>query len=131
MSDYQKWRDAKVNPYSRIFYRHIDDLGYIVWRIGTGDNVELLHIHTIEKGKGYGRKLFYMMLDDLQACPPYHSIFGFTRVLNDDAMAFYGALGFELQEIRGLYRDGRAILFTQSYTRLLYMKADYEREIGG
>ena len=93
--------------------------GYIIWRRGTGDNVELLHIKTVEKGKGFGRRLFYDMLTGLTLDPPYYSIFGFTRTSNEDAQAFYGALGFNLQSIEGLYKDGTAVMFWQSYEKLV------------
>lgn len=114
-----------VDKYGDCRYHYIPDQGYIIWRLGTGDNTELLHIRTFEKGQGYGRKLVYMMLDRLKWNPPYHSIFGFTRVSNVEAQNFYGALGFELQETKGVYADGRAILFWQSYEELLKRRDEY------
>ncbi len=95
------------------------DEGDIVWRPGTGGNAELLYIHTTEHGKGYGRALVYMMLDDLKSDPPYHSVFGFTRVSNEEARAFYAALGFRLHEVPGVYADGRAVLFEAPYADLV------------
>lgn len=115
-----------ILPFERPGYIYDPRAGFIVWRRGTGNNVELLHIRTFEKGKGHGRRLVYQMLDKLADDPPYHSVFGFTRVDNAEAKAFYGALGFELQTVRGLYADGQAIMFWQSYARLQELRTQYE-----
>lgn len=96
-----------------------DSTGWIMWRYGTGGNVELTDIHTTERGKGHGRQLFYVMLDALRADPPYYSVFGFTRVSNEEARAFYAALGFRLHEVPGVYADGRAVLFEAPYADLV------------
>jgi len=118
---------TKVEPYEGCDF--INDVrGYIVWRRGTGDNTELLHIKTTEHGKGYGRQLVYGMLDKLRERPPYHSVYGFTRVSNTEAQAFYGALGFSLQEIQGVYADGRAVLFWAAYKDLLAKREEWENE---
>lgn len=98
---------------------HSDDTGYVTWRRGTGGNVELFNIKTRDRGKGYGRQLVYAMLDALKADPPYHSVFGFTRVSNEEARAFYAALGFRLHEVPGVYADGRAVLFEAPYADLV------------
>lgn len=107
-----------ITPFAGLHY-HADRTGFIVWRRGTGHNVELLHIKTYEKGQGHGRALFFVMLDRLKDDPPYHSVYGFTRVSNSEARAFYGALGFQLDEVAGPYADGRAVLFWASYQDLL------------
>jgi len=115
----------KLQPYSRCRYLYNKNEGYIVWRVGTGENVELLHLRTFVKRKGYGRKLVYGMLESLKEKPPYHSVFGFTRTSNLEAQEFYGALGFNLQEIDGLYRDGQAIMFWKEYSQLVKERDDY------
>jgi ribosomal protein S18 acetylase RimI-like enzyme len=92
--------------------------GYIVWRLGTGDNVELLHIRTFTRGRGFGKELVKEMLKRLKDRPPYYSVFGFTRVSNEEAQAFYGALGFDLTPVSGVYKDGQAILFSGCFTTL-------------
>lgn len=117
-------RRTKVDPFVTVS-SYEDETGYVVWRRGTGDNVELLHIHTAERGKGYGRNLVYRMLDELKYEPPYHSVFGFTRVSNDEAKKFYAALGFELVEVPGVYEDRRAILFWQEYDVLVTKMETY------
>lgn len=119
-----------ICPYQSVRYIYRRGEGFIAWRRGTGDNVELLHIKTLVKKQGIGRKLVYAMLEYLRECPPYHSVFGFTRVDNEEARAFYGALGFSLQEIAGVYADGRAILFYAPYKRLLEAKNEYEKGVG-
>ena len=112
----QEFQSKYVLPFKNVSHIYQANRGFICWRMGTGDNVELLHIKTFEKGKGYGRELFYQMLDIMTK--PYHSVFGFTRVGNKEAKAFYGVLGFELQKVKGIYRDGTAILFWQSHDKL-------------
>lgn len=94
-------------------------MGYIVWRLGTGENIELLHIRTTKKKHGYGKRLFCLMLRDLKYNQPYHSIFGFTNVGNDEAKKFYAAIGFELETVNGVYAAGSCILFWASYKHLL------------
>lgn len=115
-----------VVPFKGLEHVYQDGAGFIAWRRGTGDNVELLHIRTFESGKGHGRRLFYQMLDRLADRPPYYSIFGFTRVSNAEAQAFYGTLGFYLQAVEGLYAEGTAVMFWQSYIRLTEKRDRHE-----
>lgn len=118
----------KVLKFTPVYY-HEDATGYIVWRLGTGENVELLHIHTNERGKGHGRRLFYHMLKEIErkGPEPYHSIFGFTRVSNQEAQAFYGALGFVLDKVNGPYQDGHSIFFSAPYSVLLESMKEFLR----
>ena len=117
--------DQYVTPFENTCHYSIEGKGYIIWRLGTGDNIELLHIRTYKKRQGIGRQLFYGMLELLEYCPPYYSIFGFTRSTNDEAQRFYGALGFNLQPINGIYLDGTATLFWQSYKQLVHNKNEW------
>lgn len=114
-----------VAPFVEVKWEYEPE-GYIVWRHGTGGNVELLHIRTFRPGQGDGRRLVYRMLDLLRERPPYYSVFGFTRASNAEAQAFYGALGFNLQPVNGLYAEGQAVMFWQSYERLMALKGEYE-----
>ena len=107
-----------INPFKEVSFIY-DDRGFIVWRPGTGDNTELLHIRTFKKRKGYGKQLFLEMLELLKANPPYYSIFGFTRVDNIEAHNFYTALGFTLETINGLYHAGECRVFWAPYRSLL------------
>ena len=104
-------------------YRHVPHItlsnGFIVWRRGTGDNVELLHIKTYVPGQGTGRELVIAMLNCLKSNPPYCTVFGFTRTCNEGSQKFYQALGFELTTVKGVYQDGAAVLFSQEYKTLL------------
>lgn len=113
---------------------HATNEGYIVWRRGSGDNVELLHIRAYRKQQGVGKRLLLHMVKELQNDPPYKTVFGFTRISNDAARAFYLSLGFTLTEVDGVYADGRAVLFSQSYESLVtrLSKADerYYSEAG-
>lgn len=116
----------RVWPYREVDF-HEDETGYVVWRPGTGRNVELLHIHTEERGKGHGRRLVYRMLDRLRDDPPYHSVFGFSRASNEEAHAFYVALGFQVQTVKGVYQDGRAVLFWGEYRSLVKRMEEWKR----
>lgn len=129
--EYQEFEEKYLYPYEKMHYKYWPE-GFIVWRLGTGRNVELLHIRSSEKGKGHGRMLFYHLLLELEGrgyweCErPYHSVFGFTRISNQEAQAFYKALGFELQTVQGIYKDEQAILFSQSFEKLLGKKREYQ-----
>jgi len=110
--------EVYVYPYEYVTTIEMDN-GYIVYRMGTGRNIELLHIKTHEPGKGTGRELILDMLRCLKDEPPYCTVFGFTRTCNEASQKFYKALGFELTPVKGVYADGHAILFSQKYTTLL------------
>lgn len=124
---YDQFLQEYLEPYSWVNHLYVDGAGWIVWRPGTGLNVELLHIRTFEPGRGYGRQLFYAMLGSLQEKDtPYHSVFGFTRVGNYEARRFYGALGFDLTEVEGVYQEGTAVLFRQSFRKLVRLMKEYQ-----
>lgn len=116
---YYEFFNNYVKPFQDVKALYDPNKGFIVWRLGTGRNVELLHIRAFALRQGYGRTLFHRMLYALEETPPYYSVFGFTRVTNTRAAAFYEALGFNLQPVRGLYADGRAVMFWQSFTELI------------
>lgn len=113
----EEFKEKYIKPFDRLNYI-FDDRGYIVWREGTGNNMELLHIGVFKKRKGYGRQLVKEMLQNLKAHPPYFSVFGFTRTSNDVAHSFYKALNFDLVPLAGLYKDGSAVMFWQEYKKL-------------
>lgn len=112
-----------VQPFVGVSYISTPE-GYIVWRVGTGGNAELLHIRAYEKRRGVGRKLVRTMVELLKTTPPYAEVFGFTRVVNEAAHAFYTTLGFKLSLVSGVYKDGKAVLFSQPYESLLQRFAD-------
>lgn len=104
-----------LEPFKNVYHIH-DDRGYIVWRVGTGLNVELLHIKATYKGAG--RELLRAMLKALQSNPPYHTVFGFTRWGNEEAARFYPSCGFDCTVVSGVYRDGAAVVFSAPYEQL-------------
>lgn len=111
-----------VTPY--IYFSYVEnDYGYISWRLGTGDNIEILHIRVNEKNTVPGKGLILIrdMLTKVQATKhPYHSVFGFAKASNEVAIKFYEALGFSIsQPINDLYRDERAVVFSIQYSDLL------------
>jgi len=110
-----------VKPYQVVEYVHLPRLGYIVWRLGTGGNIELLHIKAFKKNQGIGKKLFIEMLKKIleNNQEPYHSIFGFTRTLNEQAHNFYSGIGFSLAKINGIYADGSCVIFSQDFKKLI------------
>lgn len=107
-----------ILPYRKVEYIDSED-GYLVWRVGTGRNVEILHFRAYQPGHGVGRKLLTATLVQLSGNPPYHSVFGFTRAVNQEAQQFYAAMGFTLTTVPGVYKDGQAVLFTATYDYLL------------
>jgi GNAT superfamily N-acetyltransferase len=106
-----------IEPFTSVDYIY-DQRGFIVWRRGTGDNVELLHIRTFELRKGYGYDLVREMVERLKVNPPRHCVFGFTWAGNREASAFYGALGFTLCDVSGVYANVETILFHQRWVDL-------------
>jgi hypothetical protein len=90
--------------------------GYICWRYGTGGNVEITHIKGAKSGSG--RKLLVNMLYELLDQPPYHTVFGFTRIDNSKARAFYERCGFILSNVEGVYKDGLATVFSATFEDL-------------
>ena len=127
---YTDFLDKYITPFKELSWVYNDDKGFIVWRQGTGNNSELLHIQTFKKRKGYGRDLFIEMLERLEYDPPYYSVFGFTRVDNQEAHNFYTALGFSLEKITGLYQAGECRLFWAPFTELVSLHIKKE-EVNG
>lgn len=125
--EFPAFLDRYVEPFRSPSWVYEPDRGFIVWRRGTGDNVELLHVRAAVPHQGHGRWLVYRMLDHLRANPPYHSVYGYTRIGNNRAREFYAALGFRCQEVDGIYAEGAAVLFWGCYTRLVELKGEHER----
>jgi len=90
------------------------DHGYIVWRVGTGENVEILFI----EGPGHGKELVKEMVEILEQTPPYNSIFVFRREQNEIAGKFYRKLGFTETVIPDLYKGENAVLATINFEKL-------------
>ena len=107
-----------VDPYRKVGYIDGPD-GHLVWRTGTGGNVEVLHLRALSPGQGGGTRMLREMLSRLRTDPPYATVFGFTRITNHDARRFYLNSGVTLTEVPRVYAEGAAVLFTARYDYLL------------
>lgn len=96
-----------------------DETGYVLWRRGTGDNVELTHLYAWPPRRGHGRRLLVRMLETLRTQPPYATVYGFTRYGHRGAQDFYAGVGFTLSYVEGVYGEGYATLFSCRYDELL------------
>lgn len=117
MMDKEEFLAKYIYPFSGISYI-MDYRGCIVWRTGTGGNIEILHITASHKRRGYGTQLFIDMLYNIIDAPPHYSIFGFTRVDNKEAHLFYEALGFKVEPAHGLYKEGECRMFWSPFQKL-------------
>jgi ribosomal protein S18 acetylase RimI-like enzyme len=111
-------RTEHVQPYREVGHYQCHN-GFIVWRVGTGGNVEILHLKTETARQKTGTHLLKTMLERLKERPPYATIFGFSRVSNEAAHAFYRAMGFELTRVKGVYDEGAAVVFSARYSDLM------------
>lgn len=100
------------------YYLFFPGKGYIVWRFGTGENVELLHIRAFKTGHGLGRRLIRAMIRELKNNPPYHSVFGFALENNEPAIKMYQKTGFETTSCPFPYKGGPAVIFCQKFDSL-------------
>lgn len=106
-----------VRKYMDLHYIE-DKTGYVVWRIGTGGNTELLHLYAYPSLKGHGKALLKKMLREMRKDPPYYTVYGFCLGSNKNGACFYKAVGFDVTPVQGVYKEGGAYLFSQSYERL-------------
>ena len=114
MPSKKSWRDSPE-------LHHIDTAhGHLAYRWGTGDNVEITHLKVDQqfRGMGYGRQLLELLLRELQDCPPYATVYGFTLFENGEARAFYQSVGFTTSLVAGVYDVGRAVVFSARYEDL-------------
>lgn len=112
----EEFKDKYIKPFDGLEYIFVEDVGYVVWRRGTGGNVELLHIRAFTTGRGDGSRLVKMMLKKLKENPPYFSIFGFLLDSNVPMKKVYSRMGFNLIEgLDGPYKHGKACLMWQSF----------------
>jgi hypothetical protein len=104
-----------VVPFTQVASFESED-GYVVWRRGTGDNVELLHLRSYRPGAG--TRLLRVMLTRLKDDPPYATVFGFCLRSNPKAQEFYLRQGFTLSFVTGVYAEGEAVVFSARYDDL-------------
>ncbi len=108
---------SKMRIFEDLYYIFLPKEGHLVWRYSTWNNVEILDIEAYKKRQGIGSKLIKRLVSDLDKNPP-NNILGFTKEVNEDAQAFYKALGFELSSvIKLLYRRG-GVVFISPYKKL-------------
>lgn len=125
MSHLMSFKEVKaqyLEPFGMLPHIYSKEHGFVVWRMGTGRNVELLHIRAWEIRQGHGTWLLDRMLWTIEQTPamqPYYSIYGFTRASNSRAISFYQAVGFHWQQVNGLYEDGVGVLFWRGFEDLL------------
>jgi len=109
--------ENKMKKFGEMYYIIIPDKGHLVWRYGTGDNVEIFDIEAYKKRQGVGKELFRMLIGELGENPP-HAIFAFVGDDNTDVQKFYKVLGFDIShELDHLYRYG-ARLVSASYKKV-------------
>lgn len=113
-----------VGPLSQASHRYDPDIGCIAWRAGKNNSLELLHIDTAKKGSEEGRKLLYMMLDHARH-DGINYVYGFIKVRNASPDTFYSDVGFDLQQIPGIYKNGRGYIFSQEFKSLLKRRDSY------
>ena len=67
--------------------------GYLLWRYGTDDNLEIIdmEVEAEHRRKGYGKDL----IDNLSKLANGKIIFLFTKVRNITAQKFYEKIGFK------------------------------------
>ena len=87
--------------------------GYISWRYGTAENVEITDIRVDEKRRGHGTELLRKFVNSFKDNPP-RIIYLFTKRHNEDARKFYDAIGFG-----GSEKMGDNILYWQYHDSLL------------
>ena len=113
-------------------YLYDPEVGYIVWRTGTGENLEILFIEAAKPQNGFGtelvRQMVKRMVQELERLGqnPYHSVFAFRLQGNQAAARFYESLGFrEVPLGQSIYRDdGTAIVWTTWRDLLTQLKVD-------
>lgn len=103
----------RVGPYKTLYRIFDEDVGYIVWRLGTGDNIEVLFIEAKEPGKGYGKELFRRMVRSIESNKrqPYHSVYVYRLGANELARRLYAKLGCkEINLGQSVYRDDETVI---------------------
>lgn len=114
----KEFKKKYIKKFKGLNFIYWQDKGYIVWRIGTGENAELLHIRTFINNKGYAKELIRAMIEKLDKNQPYFSVFGFSLVSEKRKYLkeIWQKLGFNISnEIKGIYKGGPVIIFYQNF----------------
>ena len=112
----------KLESYAEVSYIWREDLGYIVWRNGTGDNLEFLFIEVVEQGKGKGVELYRLMAKKIleDGKRPYHSIYGFRLTGNTKAGKFYQKMGWHQVDFgQAIYGGDKTTLMWMEWNEFL------------
>lgn len=103
-------------------YVYDEEIGYLVWRTGTGNNLEALFIEVRAKGRGDGRVLYRRMVEKLLGSGerPYYSVFGFVLGSNERALGFYRRMGWAVVPLgRSVYMADETVLVWIAWDDLL------------
>lgn len=91
---------------TKVYY--VTDVGYVVYRIATGDNLEILFIESAVKD---GAVVALRRMIDILKVKPYHSVFAFRLSGNERAAEFYRRLGFRMLRLgQSIYKDDETVL---------------------
>lgn len=91
---------------AKVYY--VTDVGYVVYRIATGDNLEIMFIESAVKD---GAVVALQRMIGVLKAKPYHSVFAFRLFGNERAAEFYRRLGFRTLHLgRSIYRDDETVL---------------------
>jgi hypothetical protein len=117
--NYADFISKYIKKFENINFIYWPKKGFIVWRMGTGENIELLHIKTFIPKKGLAKELIREMIKKLEKTPPYYSIFGFGLSSRENLKDIYQKLGFNVTpDMPGPYKTSLSFLFYQNYENL-------------
>lgn len=112
----------KLDVYRELSIFYSAETGYIVWREGTGNNLEILFI------EGAGKELCRIMVKEIirQGKRPYNSVFAFRLGSNEIADKFYRKVGFQCVELgKSVYRDDTtALMWITWYEFLKHLEVE-------
>lgn len=113
----------RLRPLRDVRYFYDAEVGYIAWRIGTGDNIEVLFMEGSPWYQGssgvalYKKMVKYILQTGTQ---PYHSVYAFRLKGNLLAEKFYQFFGWDQVNVgKDLYAGDEAVLVWISWEKLL------------
>lgn len=114
----------RIKDYRQAEFIYREGIGYIVWHLTTGDNIEMLFIEVEEsqRGKGHATNLYRAMVQQIvdRGQVPYHSVIGYRLASNKGAELFYTSLGFTQVNLgQSIYRDDYTILMWVTWKDLV------------
>lgn len=110
--------DERIKNYN-LKYIYKENVGFIVWTMGTGDNYEVLLLRVKHQGRGDAKKLYREAVKLMMFNPPYHSVYAFTRTENAGANAFYTKFGWNRIDLdQCIYKDAGVVLYWIEWNEL-------------